>query len=62
MSNWINLLEVVYPIGSIYQSTKSTSSSQSIGGNLITTCHLIISFIFGRESFLVPEEVLSDDL
>lgn len=32
MSNWINLLEVVYPIGSIYQSTKSTSPSQSIGG------------------------------
>lgn len=32
MSNWINLLEVVYPIGSIYQSTKSTSPSQLIGG------------------------------
>lgn len=32
MSNWINLLEVVYPIGSIYESTKSTSPSQLIGG------------------------------
>ena len=32
MANWINLLEVVYPIGSIYQSTKSTSPSQLIGG------------------------------
>ena len=40
MSNWINLLEVVYPIGSIYQ-----------------LCHLYLG-----ENFLVPEEVLSDDL
>ena len=32
MSNWINLLEVVYPIGSIYESTKSTSPSQLMGG------------------------------
>lgn len=33
MSNWINLLEVVYPIGSIYQSTKSTSPASIIGGS-----------------------------
>lgn len=32
MSNWINLLEVVYPIGSIYQSTKSTSPASIVGG------------------------------
>ena len=33
MSNWINLLEVVYPIGSIYQSTKSTSPASIVGGS-----------------------------
>ena len=32
MLNWINLLEVVYPIGSIYQSTKSISPASIIGG------------------------------
>lgn len=54
MSNWINLLEVVYPIGSIYQSTKTTSSSQSIGGAW--------KQIYLGESFLVSKEVLSNDL
>lgn len=33
MSNWINLLEVVYPIGSIYQSTKSVSPASIVGGS-----------------------------
>lgn len=32
MANWINLLDVIYPIGSLYFSTKSTSPSSSIGG------------------------------
>ena len=32
MVKWINLLEVVYPIGSIYQSTKSISPASIIGG------------------------------
>lgn len=32
MSNWINLLEVVSPIGSIYQSTKSASPASIVGG------------------------------
>lgn len=32
MAKWINLLEVVYPIGSIYQSTKSLSPASIVGG------------------------------
>lgn len=32
MAKWINLLEVVYPIGSIYQSTKSVSPASIVGG------------------------------
>ena len=32
MVKWINLLEVVYPIGSIYQSTKSASPTSIVGG------------------------------
>lgn len=32
MANWINLLDVIYPIGSLYFSTKSASPSSSIGG------------------------------
>ena len=33
MAKWINLLEVVYPIGSIYQSTKSVSPASIVGGS-----------------------------
>ena len=32
MAKWISLLEVVYPIGSIYQSTKSVSPASIVGG------------------------------
>lgn len=32
MAKWINLLEVVYPIGSIYQSTKNLSPASIVGG------------------------------
>lgn len=54
MVKWINLLEVLYPIGSIYQSTKSTPPSQSIGRTW--------KQIYLGENFLVPKEVLSNDL
>lgn len=32
MANWISLLDVIYPIGSLYFSTKSASPSSSVGG------------------------------
>lgn len=32
MSNFVNLLDVVYPVGSIYISTNSTSPSSIVGG------------------------------
>lgn len=30
--SWINLLDVIYPVGSLYFSTSSTSPSATIGG------------------------------
>lgn len=32
MANWINLLDCIYPVGSIYISTFSTSPSSIVGG------------------------------
>lgn len=32
MSNFVNLLDIIYPVGSIYFSTSSTSPASSIGG------------------------------
>lgn len=32
MSSFVNLLDVVYPIGSVYFSTNSTSPASAIGG------------------------------
>lgn len=32
MANWINLLDCIYPVGSIYMSTSSASPSSIIGG------------------------------
>lgn len=33
MANWINLLEVLYPVGSLYFSTTDTSPASIIGGS-----------------------------
>lgn len=33
MTNWINILEVLYPVGSIYLSKNSTSPASIIGGS-----------------------------
>ena len=33
MTNWINLLEVLYPVGSMYLSKNSTSPASIIGGS-----------------------------
>lgn len=32
MATWVNLLDIVYPVGSIYQSTKNTSPASIVGG------------------------------
>ena len=32
MSNFVNLLDIVYPVGSIYQSMNATSPADFIGG------------------------------
>lgn len=33
MASWINLLDIIYPIGSVYISNSSTSPSSTIGGS-----------------------------
>lgn len=32
MANWISLLDIIYPVGSLYMSTSSVSPSSIIGG------------------------------
>lgn len=32
MATWVNLLDIIYPVGSIYHSTSGTSPASSIGG------------------------------
>ena len=32
MANFVNLMDVIYPVGSIYLSTAATSPAASIGG------------------------------
>lgn len=32
MSNFVNLMDIIYPVGSIYQSMNATSPASSIGG------------------------------
>lgn len=43
MSNYVNLLDIVYPVGSIYHSMNSTSPATSIGG----TWTAIKTFLLG---------------
>lgn len=32
MSDFVNLMDIIYPVGSIYQSMNATSPASSIGG------------------------------
>lgn len=43
MSNFVNLLDVIYPVGSIYQSMSATSPSSTIGG----TWTQLKTFLYG---------------
>lgn len=46
MSNFVNLLDIVYPVGSIYQSMNATSPADSIGG----TWTKIKTFLYGADT------------
>ncbi len=43
MSNFVNLMDIVYPIGSIYQSMSATSPASAIGG----TWTQLKTFLYG---------------
>ena len=45
MSNFVNLLDIVYPVGSIYQSMNATSPADSVGG----TWTKIKTFLYGAD-------------
>lgn len=46
MSNFVNLLDIVYPVGSIYQSMDATSPVDFIGG----TWTQIKTFLYGADT------------
>ena len=46
MSNFVNLLDIVYPVGSIYQSMNETSPADFIGG----TWTQIKTFLYGADT------------
>jgi microcystin-dependent protein len=46
MSNFVNLLDIVYPVGSIYQSMDATSPADFIGG----TWTQIKTFLYGADT------------
>lgn len=46
MSNFVNLLDIVYPVGSIYQSMSATSPADFIGG----TWTQIKTFLYGADT------------
>ena len=46
MSNFVNLMDIVYPVGSIYQSMNATSPSDFIGG----TWTKIKTFLYGADT------------
>lgn len=43
MSNFVNLMDIVYPVGSIYQSMSATSPASTIGG----TWTQLTTFLYG---------------
>lgn len=46
MSNFVNLMDIVYPVGSIYQSMSATSPADFIGG----TWTQIKTFLLGSDT------------
>ena len=46
MSNFINLMDLVYPVGSVYETFESTSPAEMFGG----TWTQIETFLYGSTS------------
>lgn len=56
MANWVNLMDVIYPVGSIYLSASSTSPASIIGGSWAqkSGCVLACSSSSKPNGFAVP--------
>ena len=50
MATWVNLMDVVYPVGSIYLSVSSTSPSSTIGGTWTQIKGAVLA-AYGANSF-----------
>lgn len=50
MATWVNLMDVVYPVGSIYLSVSSTSPSSTIGGTWTRIKGAVLA-AYGANSF-----------
>lgn len=43
MANFVNLMDIIYPVGSIYMSTNNTSPASSIGGTWVQIKDAVIA-------------------
>lgn len=50
MATWVNLMSVIYPVGSVYLSTNSTSPSSTIGGTWTQIKGAVLA-AYGANSF-----------
>ena len=50
MATWVNLMDIVYPVGSIYLSVSSTSPSSTIGGTWTQIKGAVLA-AYGANSF-----------
>ena len=62
MSNFVNLMDVIYPIGSIYLSTVATSPAASIGGTWtkIENCTLAAGGnVYGKPDYYASSDMIT---
>lgn len=62
MSNFVNLMDVIYPIGSIYLSTVATSPAASIGGTWtkIENCTLAAGGnVYGQPDYYASSDMIT---
>lgn len=50
MATWVNLMDIVYPVGSVYLSISSTSPSSTIGGTWTQIKGAVLA-AYGANSF-----------